>query len=222
MVSTTSSYNITSSIDNPSATSAATTSTTTAEQDRFLTLLVAQLNNQDPLNPMDNAEMTTQIAQINTVTGIQKLNDTVSSITSQFSAMQMMQGGSMIGHEVLAAGSALTVDADTHTGSGAFDLAGDAASVSVQVVNASGQVIGTEQLGSLGAGRHEFTWDTSAYTGPGGSLSFKVVAANGTTSVDATTLMRDKVVSVGAQNGTVQLQLEKSGYVDYTALKAVL
>lgn len=47
-----------------------------AAQDRFLKLLVAQLNNQDPMNPLDNAQMTSQIAQINTVTGIQQLNQT--------------------------------------------------------------------------------------------------------------------------------------------------
>ncbi|MEG0141807.1 MAG: flagellar hook capping FlgD N-terminal domain-containing protein, partial [Comamonas sp.] len=50
-------------------------------QDRFLKLLVAQLNNQDPMNPMDNAQMTSQMAQINTVTGIQQLNQTMQSMS---------------------------------------------------------------------------------------------------------------------------------------------
>ena len=59
-----------------------------AMQDRFLKLLVEQLKNQDPMNPMENAEMTSQIAQINTVTGIQQLNSTMSSITTQFNALQ--------------------------------------------------------------------------------------------------------------------------------------
>ena len=54
-----------------------TVSDATAAQDRFLKLLVAQLNNQDPMNPMDNAQMTSQMAQINTVTGINKLNETI-------------------------------------------------------------------------------------------------------------------------------------------------
>jgi Flagellar hook capping protein len=67
-----------------------------AAQDRFLKLLVAQLNNQDPMNPMDNAQMTSQIAQINTVTGIQQLNDTVAGLVNQFSAQQMLQGSAMV------------------------------------------------------------------------------------------------------------------------------
>ena len=61
-------------------------------QNQFLTLLVAQLKNQDPTAPMDNAQMTSQMAQISTVTGIEKLNDTVNSVTSQFSTVQMLQG----------------------------------------------------------------------------------------------------------------------------------
>jgi flagellar basal-body rod modification protein FlgD len=60
------------------------------QQDRFMKLLVAQMQNQDPLNPMDNAQMTTQIAQINTVAGIEKLNTTVQGMASEFAAMREM------------------------------------------------------------------------------------------------------------------------------------
>lgn len=90
-----------SAVTNPSTSTAATpaSSNSTAanmdpaqSQDRFLKLLVAQLNNQDPMNPMDNAQMTTQLAQINTVSGIQQLNQTVTSMVNQFSALQMLQG----------------------------------------------------------------------------------------------------------------------------------
>ena len=55
-------------------------------------LLVAQLNNQDPMNPLDNAQMTSQMAQINTVTGIQQLNQTMASMAAQFNSLQVMQG----------------------------------------------------------------------------------------------------------------------------------
>ncbi len=79
---------------------ASTTSTIDEAQDRFLKLLVAQLNNQDPMNPMDNAQMTSQMAQINTVTGIQQVNETLKSLGAQFTAMQVLQGSSMVGHDV--------------------------------------------------------------------------------------------------------------------------
>src|SRR5437870_11144228 len=84
--------------------------------DRFLKLLVAQMKNQDPLNPMDNAQVTSQMAQINTVTGIDKLNTTVAGLSSQFMQMQAMQGASLVGHDVIVAGNKLDIDAATAIG----------------------------------------------------------------------------------------------------------
>jgi len=90
-----------------------------AAQDRFLKLLVAQLNNQDPMNPLDNAQMTSQIAQINTVTGIQQLNQTMQSMAEQFNSLQVMQGTALIGRNVMTEGSSLAV-ADK-AGKGGFE-----------------------------------------------------------------------------------------------------
>ena len=82
--------------------SSSSKSTTSAEdiQNRFLTLLVAQLENQDPLNPMDNAEMTSQMAQMSTVSGIEKLNTTLNSLVDSIGTSQSMQAASMIGKPV--------------------------------------------------------------------------------------------------------------------------
>ena len=95
---------------------------TTATSDRFLKLLVTQLQNQDPLNPMDNAQVTSQMAQINTVTGIEKLNTTMSGMTDSFSQMQILQGASLVGHQVLLEGNKLAVDTSQGIGVGAVDL----------------------------------------------------------------------------------------------------
>ncbi|MFM8767622.1 MAG: flagellar hook assembly protein FlgD, partial [Rubrivivax sp.] len=73
--------------------------------DRFLKLLVTQLKNQDPMNPMDNAQLTTQMAQINTVSGIQQLNETIKGMATQFGAMQVLQGAAMVGRDVLTEGN---------------------------------------------------------------------------------------------------------------------
>ena len=67
----------------------------------FLKLLVTQMQNQDPLNPMDNAQVTSQMAQINTVSGIEKLNTTMQGIAAQFSQSQALQGASLVGHDVM-------------------------------------------------------------------------------------------------------------------------
>src|SRR5512147_131653 len=78
--------------------------------DRFLKLLVAQMQNQDPLNPMDNAQVTSQMAQINTVTGIEKLNTTVQGLNSQFVQMQALQGASLVGRDVIVPGNLVDID----------------------------------------------------------------------------------------------------------------
>jgi flagellar basal-body rod modification protein FlgD len=65
-------------------------------QDRFLKLLVTQMKNQDPLNPLDNAQVTTQLAQISTVNGIEKLNATITAMASSFTAGQSLQAATMI------------------------------------------------------------------------------------------------------------------------------
>ena len=190
-------------------------------QDRFLKLLVAQLNNQDPMNPMDNAQMTSQIAQINTVTGIQQLNDTVKGLVSQFASQQLMQGSAMVGRQVLVEGDSMAVNTETHTGYGALDLSGSAASVKVQVLNASGQELGVVDMGALKEGRYNFEWDGSAHP-DSGPLHFKVLAANGDAAVAATPLTIDNVAAVSVENGALQLQLARGNTVAYGAIKSIL
>ncbi|RYF70299.1 MAG: flagellar hook assembly protein FlgD [Comamonadaceae bacterium] len=193
----------------------------TEAQDRFLKLLVAQLSNQDPMNPMDNAQMTSQIAQINTVTGIQQLNDTMKSMATQMSAMQVLQAGNLVGHGVLSEGNQLAFDATAKTAVGALELAGAASSVKVEVVTAGGTVVDTLALGALKAGQHGFTVDTSKY--PSNTpLSFRVNALNGKEAVVATPLMRDTVVGVGSDATGLTLNLLGGGSTPYAKVRSVL
>ena len=86
------------------------TQLTAAEQgDRFLKLLVTQMRNQDPLNPLDNAQVTTQMAQISTVTGVDKLNAGIEKLSQSLLSAQSLQSAGVIGHQVLAAGSTLSL-----------------------------------------------------------------------------------------------------------------
>lgn len=83
------------------------TSSIAETQEQFLTLLVTQLRNQDPLNPMDNAGITSQLAQLSTVSGIEKLNQTVLALTGQLDVSQSMQASNLIGRHVLVPGEAI-------------------------------------------------------------------------------------------------------------------
>jgi flagellar basal-body rod modification protein FlgD len=209
------------------AASASTASATTktnqtdaaASQDRFLKLLVAQLNNQDPMNPMDNAQMTSQMAQINTVSGIQTLNDTVKSLSTQFTSMQVLQGATMVGRGVLVESNTLSVDAGV--AKGALDLSDAADKVTVQVMSPGGQLIDTLNLGAMTAGRHDFEWNAGSYQGTG-NPTFTVSASQGSKAVTTTSLARDTVASVGTDNGSMTVQLKGRSAIAYSDIKAIL
>ena len=217
IASSTSSYNISSSADKAASTG---TSTSSADiQDRFLKLLVAQLSNQDPMNPMDNAQMTTQMAQINTVTGIESLNTTMKAMAAQMSSQQMLQSGDMVGRSVLTEGNQIAIDGTTAVG--AVELATGATDVKVQVMTAGGQIVDTVSLGKLDAGQHGFSLDASKYPA-GAALQFKVVATNGSDAVQSTALMRDKVVAVGSDAAGLTLTLLSAGVTPYAKVHTVL
>jgi flagellar basal-body rod modification protein FlgD len=194
---------------------------TAAMQDRFLKLLVAQINNQDPLSPMDNAQMTTQMAQINTVSGIQQVNQTLTSMAAQFASMQVLQGTAMVGHNVLTPGATLVGDPGTGVATGAFDLAGAADAVKVDVLAPSGQVLDTLDMGALPQGRQAFQWNAASYQGSG-SPTFRVTATSGKTAVGSTSYVADKVLSVGSVNGAMSIQLQSGKSVGYSDIAAIL
>jgi flagellar basal-body rod modification protein FlgD len=190
-----------------------------AQQDRFLKLLVAQLNNQDPMNPMDNAQMTSQMAQINTVSGINQLNETVKSLSSQFAALQVMQGAGMIGHDVMLKSNTLSVS--DGKAKGAVSLSANADKVSVQILTPGGKLLDTVNLGAMTAGQHSFTWDASKYQGTASPV-FKIVATSGKQAVDATALAQDTVTAVGSDNGSMSIQLKGREAVAYSDVQSIL
>jgi len=127
------------------------------QQDRFLTLLVTQMRNQDPLNPMENAEVTTQIAQISTVNGIDKLNATLKSMETSFLAAQTLQASSLIGRGVLGDGDSMLLERGQATA--AFVLDQPAAGVEVKIFRPDGAQVYSKLLGPQPAGTTAITWD---------------------------------------------------------------
>ncbi|MEO6410585.1 MAG: flagellar hook assembly protein FlgD [Burkholderiaceae bacterium] len=187
--------------------------------DRFLKLLVAQMQNQDPLNPMDNAQVTSQMAQINTVNGIEKLNTTVESLSGQFVQMQALQGAALIGRDVILPGDRLSAN-DAGLVQGGFELPSAADSVKIEVLNAGGRVIDTIELGAESSGRHGFEWTPPEGVDPTLGERFRVVARSGTVAVAATPLMRDRVDAVATGGDTLTLELRSSGSVPYSQIRA--
>jgi flagellar basal-body rod modification protein FlgD len=198
--------------------SSVTTKNDADAADRFLKLLVAQMKNQDPLNPMDNAQVTTQMAQISTVSGIDKLNTTVQGLNQQFVQMQALQGASLVGRDVILPGDRLSVS-DSGQLQGGFELASAADSVNVEVLNAAGHVIDTLKLGAEGVD-HVFDWAPRVGVDPAQADRFRIVARSGAAAVSATPLMRDRVDAVATGGDTLTLELRMSGSVAYSQIKA--
>ncbi|HEX7641000.1 MAG TPA: flagellar hook assembly protein FlgD [Burkholderiaceae bacterium] len=205
---------------NPKAT---TTSTAQAAQNQFMTLLVTQMQNQDPLNPMDNAQMTSQLAQLSTVSGIDTMNTTLQSLISSYQQSQTLQATSMIGHGVLTAGNTLTLS----NGSAPFgiSLATAAGDVSVAIKNASGQTVDTLDLGQQSAGVVPLAWDGKTSSGakaPDGNYTFSVTTTTGGKSTDsATPLSYGTVQSVSSGSSGVNLNLSSGSSIDLASVVQV-
>jgi flagellar basal-body rod modification protein FlgD len=186
--------------------------------DRFLKLLVAQMQNQDPLNPMDNAQVTSQMAQINTVTGIEKLNTAIAGLSTQFTQLQAVQGASLVGRDVIVPGNVLDIN-DGGVGQGGFELTSAADAVTVDILSPSGQVVDTLNLGAQSSGMHSFDWDAKGATNDAG-LRFRVTSRLGAATTSATALMRDTVDAVSTTGTGFNLELQHSGTVAYATVKA--
>jgi len=199
-----------------------TVSAAKEQSDRFLKLLTSQLKNQDPMNPMSNAEMTSQMAQISTVSGIETTNASLQALGTQFVQLQALQGASMVGRDVLLPGNQLdisTVDGSA-TGKGSFEISAAASDVNVDILNASGVVMDTVKLGAQDKGRHDFSWPAGDVTDKSG-YTFRVSATSGSTTLTATSLMRDRVEAVNTSDTTLKLELQRGGSVDYSTIKAL-
>lgn len=195
---------------------------TTDAQNRFLKLLTTQLKNQDPLNPMDNAQMTSQLAQISTVDGIEKLNATLQKLVSGSADAQAMQAAALVGHQVLVAGNGLVL---TDAGAvGGVDLAADADQVVVTVKDANGLAVKTINLGGLEAGTHNFIWDGTDDAGTkavNGNYSISVTAKRGDTKVDVAGLQLAQVIAVNRAGQAISLDLGALGPATMNEIKQI-
>ncbi len=192
-------------------------------QDRFLKLLVTQLKNQDPLNPMDNAQMTSQMAQISTVEGIDKLNATLKMILEGSNENQAMQAAALVGHGVLVPGSGLALSGGMAIGG--IELAEPADRVTVTIKDASGIAVKTLELGDREAGSHGFAWDGKTDGGAqaaDGAYTISVSARRGDTQVGTKALELGMVSSVARMNDGISLNVGVLGAFKMSDVRQIL
>ncbi len=202
------------SLKGSTGTASASTSGTSADgaqgegEDRFLKLLVAQMNNQDPLSPMDNAQVTSQLAQINTVKGIDKLNATMQKMLDRSQSGGTTDAASMVGRQVLVDGNKIEVKAGVPVKAG-FDLPAQAGAVRIEVLDAKGAVVDSSVRSNVPPGLNLLEWNGAAggKTLAAGQYTLRVTANQGQTSIPAVPLTAATVGAVvpGANGQSLHL-----------------
>jgi len=192
-------------------------------QNQFLNLLVAELKNQDPTNPISNDQMITQMAQVSSVTGINNMNTSLQALTASFQSSQALQAASMIGHQVLVPGSSTQL-ADGKSVLG-VDLAEAADSLQVTVKDADGNTVHSMNLGPQSAGVLPLSWDgvtDSGATAPDGTYTFSVAATTAGQPVQATALAFGTLQSVSTGTSGISANVAGIGPVALSDLRQII
>lgn len=187
-------------------------------QQDFLTLLTAQLKNQDPLKPMDNAEFLSQMAQFSTVSGIDRVNETLSGFGSGMRDMRISMASNLLGHSVLVPGSVAYPDAEGAV-RGAVDLPGSVQSLVVTYSDArSGALLHSQSLGPQSPGMVGFEWtdlpaSVTATRAPV-RVSLSATQNGESISLDPQVYARVLSANAGAGGDDVTLQVEGFGAIN--------
>lgn len=215
--------NINTSATSAVSTAAATAGKSSAERDKFLKLLITQMKNQDPLSPMDNAQMTTQMAQLSSLEGIEKLNATMESLAASLTGNQAVQAATLVGRDVMVPGDLMQLAGGQATG--AFEIAQAAEQVQVTITDASGAVVKRVELGAQPQGIVQIFWDGTTDSGTAataGTYQFSVTATAQGKAVDAQTLMVGRVYGVTTGKGSPSLDLGPLGRFNLSEVKQFL
>ena len=183
-------------------------------QSQFFTLLVTQLKNQDPLNPMDNAQMTTQMAQISELQGIQQLNTTLAALSATFSGGQAVQAAALVGHDVMAPGADMLLSGGQAQAGVELPQAVD--KLSVTILDAAGAVVHRAELGPHAQGVIKIDWDGITDNGTPAADGRYQITVTGTASgkdVGAQALMIGHVMGVSSSGSSTTLDLGTLGSV---------
>ncbi len=169
-------------------------------QSRFLELLVAQLKNQDPLSPMDNAQVTSQMAQLSTVSGIENLNKTMEGLGQVIAAGQFSQAVALVNKQVLTKGNQMIFSEAPVAAQ--FEASRNFDGVKVLIKDGAGNPVREINLGRQARGLQEFQWDGLKADGskaPAGRYSFEATGVSGDETQSLQTYAYDRILSVDNQ-----------------------
>ncbi|MES2819774.1 MAG: flagellar hook assembly protein FlgD [Pseudomonadota bacterium] len=194
-------------------------------RNEFLNLLVAQLNNQDPLSPQSNGEFVAQLAQFSQVEGIEKLNTSMSTMLSGYQSSQALQASSLVGRKVIVPTDKAVVDT-SEPFQGSLSLPVTSSNVFVNVYDATGATVNRINLGQQAAGNVAFAWDgkdASGNTMPPGTYRFEAQASYDGETKGLHTLLPANVdsVTLGQNGGELMLNLAGLGSMGLSQVRVI-
>ncbi len=194
-------------------------------QDEFLKLMTTQLRNQDPMEPMDNGEFLSQIAQFGTVNGVNELLSSFQNLATNLQSSQALQASNLIGRQVLVENDEGYLPASGSL-TGAAEL-GSSADMTINIYDSSGQVINRVELGSKSPGLVPFVWDGTTFSGEraaSGRYRIEVEATRYGESESLTPMVTSNVTSItlGSIGSEMQIELENLGQVNFSQINQIL
>jgi flagellar basal-body rod modification protein FlgD len=213
-----------SSAKSPSSASASTSGVGGLTINDFLTLMTAQLQNQDPLNPTDSNQFLSQLSELSTVEGISQLNTSVSTLSNSMLSSQALTSASLVGKGILAPASAALYSSGQPL-TGAVQVPSGATSVTLSITNSGGALVDQISV-PASSGLQNFSWSGTANNGqaaPSGTYAVSASAVVGGTSQTASTYINGIVTSVtlGAAGASPTLNTTQLGPVALSAVQQI-
>jgi flagellar basal-body rod modification protein FlgD len=168
------------------------------DKNAFLKLMVAQMNNQDPLSPQENSEFVAQLAQFSSVEGIENMNKTMSQMANSMQSSQALQASGLVGRTVhINTDTSILSEGGVITGN--INLENSTSNLMVNIMNSSGELVRQVEMGSQTRGDVRFAWNGQNAEGaqlPPGSYKFTAEASVGSTTEQMSLALSANVNSV--------------------------
>ncbi|PID44830.1 MAG: flagellar biosynthesis protein FlgD [Proteobacteria bacterium] len=193
-------------------------------RNEFMELMLAQMNNQNPMEPQDNGDFIAQLAQFSSLEEMQNMSSTIDSAVAQFRSTQALQASALVGRSVLVESPDGPLQPDG-TMSGMVDLPASTSNLRVSVMNETGELVAQINMGQQLAGQIPFQWDGMNMNGqvmPPGRYTLKAEAGYSSGNEQVQTLLSANVdsVSVGAA-GAITLNLAGVGPMSISDVRQI-
>jgi flagellar basal-body rod modification protein FlgD len=194
----------------------------TFDKEDFMKILLKQLNYQDPLNPMDSTQFTSQLTQFSSLEQLTNLNTTLEDVLAYQQSIQNASITDLIGRTVRVEGDSTYLN---NTADINYELSKDAASVKISIYDRAGRLVATKEAGPQAAGNNTFVWDGTDSSGaqmPAGDYTFEVKANNASGAVvDAVTNSFGTVTGINFEDGLSYIVLDDGRNITLSEIKSI-